>query len=346
MPFLRKYNTLTVTGTTSIRIPIIKRGVVDFAVSADWTPAAGDVKIAIDGAAPANVTNLPVATASGNGAWWEFILTAAELSCKQAIVTVVDAATKAIEDQSFLVETYGNASAMYQADLSAANLPANVIAIAGTTQTARDLGASVLISAGAGTGQLDVTAGVVKSNAIQFGGQTVTATVPVTITGRLANTSNITAGTITTVTNLTNAPTAGDWTAAMKASALVSANNATPAARSVTGAVASVTAVVSADVTKLNGNANAAATFAILNGSTVVYRGTVTGATTTTTLIDTALTQADVDWWKGRIIIFTSGITLQATDITAFDTGTKTLTFTAVTRAPTAGPGGSTYVII
>jgi hypothetical protein len=43
--------------------------------------------------------------------------------------------------------------------------------------------------------------------------------------GTIANTTNIAAGTITTVTNLTNAPTAGDFTAAMK----TSLNAATPA---------------------------------------------------------------------------------------------------------------------
>lgn len=129
---MRKYNTLLVTGTTAIRIPIIKRAVVDFAVGADWTPAAGDVKVFVDGAAVANITNLPTAIASGNTAQWEFILTAAELSCKQILVMVADAATKAIEDQSFSVETYGNASAMYAADLSLANLPANVTQWLGT----------------------------------------------------------------------------------------------------------------------------------------------------------------------------------------------------------------------
>jgi hypothetical protein len=40
----------------------------------------------------------------------------------------------------------------------------------GTAQTARDVGASVLLSAGAGAGQLDFTAGVVKANVTQFGG--------------------------------------------------------------------------------------------------------------------------------------------------------------------------------
>jgi hypothetical protein len=96
------------------------------------------------------------------------------------------------------------------------------------------------------------------------------------------------------------------------------------------------------DALAINGNTTAAAVLAILNGVTVVYQGTVTGAATTTTLIDTGLTQADTDWWKGRIILFTSVITLQATDITGFDPATDKLTFTAVTTAPT----GATYVII
>lgn len=43
-----------------------------------------------------------------------------------------------------------------------------------------------------------------------------------------ASTTNVTAGTITTVTNLTNAPTAGDFTVTMKSSITTAANLATP----------------------------------------------------------------------------------------------------------------------
>ena len=111
-PFLRKYNTLLATATTAIRIPMIKAGSNDFAVAVDWTPAAGDVKVSINSGALANITNLPTYV---NGAW-EFILTAAELSSKTTTVTIVDSATKAVEDQFFSVETFGNASAMYQFD--------------------------------------------------------------------------------------------------------------------------------------------------------------------------------------------------------------------------------------
>src|SRR5512138_705645 len=100
MVFLRKYNTATGSGT-HIRIPIIKRAVVDFAVSADWTPAAGDVKISKDGGAAANVTNLPAAITMGNTAMWDFSITATEMQAAQINVTVADSATKAVEDQSF-----------------------------------------------------------------------------------------------------------------------------------------------------------------------------------------------------------------------------------------------------
>jgi hypothetical protein len=128
--FLRKYG----TGTgADVIIPIIKRGVVDFAVTADWTPAAGDVKVSKDGAAEANIATLPVINGTVG---WKFVFSDAELQCKSLTIRVVDSATKAVEDQFFVVETYGNASAMFQADWSAANLPANVIQISGDATAA------------------------------------------------------------------------------------------------------------------------------------------------------------------------------------------------------------------
>lgn len=133
MVFLRKYG----TGTgADIIIPMIKRGVVDFAVTGDWTPASGDVKVSIDGGATANIGTLPVI----NGTYgWKFVFADAELQGKSIRVTIVDSATKAVEDQMFLIETYGHASAMYQADMSAANLPANLVQIGGDAQSATDL---------------------------------------------------------------------------------------------------------------------------------------------------------------------------------------------------------------
>lgn len=125
-------------------------------------------------------------------------------------------------------------------------IDANAVKVGGTTQTGRDIGASVLLSSGTGTGQISLSSGAVLLQATQTG-----VTIP-------------------TVTNLTNAPTNGDLTATMKTSVTTAATAATPIAASVTGAVGSVTgnvggnvtgsvgsvvAVVSANVTQINGSA-------------------------------------------------------------------------------------------
>jgi hypothetical protein len=58
----------------------------------------------------------------------------------------------------------------------AADQAVNATKIGGTIQTGRDLGASVLISPGIGTGQLDVTSGVIKANLAQILGTALTET--------------------------------------------------------------------------------------------------------------------------------------------------------------------------
>lgn len=108
--------------------------------------------------------------------------------------------------------------------LAAASVPANfsslsidsngrvdVIKIAGTTQTARDIGNSVLLSSGTGTGQVKLSSGYVAPNWGDIGNPTTT----VSLTGTTVNT-------VTTVTNQLTAAqiatgvwqdaTAGDFT--------------------------------------------------------------------------------------------------------------------------------------
>lgn len=115
MPFMRKYG----DGTNGwVKIPVPKSGFNDFATGSDWTPATGDVKISIDDGAQANITTLP--TFSNGG--WKFTFSNAELQGKEIHVAVVDAATKAVDDQYFIIETYGHASAKYVNDLST-NVP-------------------------------------------------------------------------------------------------------------------------------------------------------------------------------------------------------------------------------
>ena len=114
--FIRKY----ATGTgADVIIPIVKAGSNDFAVSADWTPVAGDVKISKDGGAAANIATLPTFVTDVG---WRFVFSDAELTAARINVNVVDSATKAIEDQHLVIETYGNASAQHAFDLDTANV--------------------------------------------------------------------------------------------------------------------------------------------------------------------------------------------------------------------------------
>lgn len=95
---------------TDIYFPMVKRAVVDLAVTADWTPAAADARISKDGAASAQCTNT-VAIASGTS--WKLTITATEMQAKQITIQIVDAATKAVEDQFILIETFADAASQH-----------------------------------------------------------------------------------------------------------------------------------------------------------------------------------------------------------------------------------------
>lgn len=109
-------------GTQSdIRFTMVKRGVVDLAVSADWTPAAADSAISKDGGNYADTTNT-VAVVGGSPtrsvAGWKLTISSTEAQAAEINIQIVDAATKAVEDQFLTVYTYGNASAKFAGDWS------------------------------------------------------------------------------------------------------------------------------------------------------------------------------------------------------------------------------------
>lgn len=123
-------------------------------------------------------------------------------------------------------------------------IDANTVKISGTAQTARDLGASVLLSSGTGTGQISLSSGAVLLQATQTG-----VTIP----------------NVTTVTNLTNAPTNGDLTGTMKTSITTAATAATPTvlltSGTGTGQVSLTSGVVKSNLTQIDGlptNSNSA----------------------------------------------------------------------------------------
>lgn len=132
MPFLRKYG----AGTgADVIVPMIVAGGTDHRVGADWTPQAGDVKVSKDGAAAANIGTLPSYIA---GIGWKFVFSDAELQCARLSVQVTDSATKAVEDQHFVVETYGHASAQHAFDLDTALQSVNTTQISGSSTAANN----------------------------------------------------------------------------------------------------------------------------------------------------------------------------------------------------------------
>jgi len=88
---------------TTFRAPIVKAGSTDYALTADWTPAAGDVKVSKDGGAFANIATLPTFIASASALNWS--LSAAECEATEVVIQVIDSATKAVQDQFFRLQT-------------------------------------------------------------------------------------------------------------------------------------------------------------------------------------------------------------------------------------------------
>lgn len=268
------------------------------------TLASGDFKVSIDGGALANLATLP--TNTPGGVMVKISLSGAEMTGDNITVVCIDAAGAEWCDQIINIQTStrGVADLAYPATsgrsmvVDASGLvDANTVKLgpsgSGTAQTARDIGTSVLLSSGTGTGQLSLSSGAVLLQATQTG-----VTIP-------------------TVTNLTNAPGAGDFTATMKTS--IGTAVAASAVASVTGAVGSVTGNVGGNVT----------------GSV----GSVVGAVASVT----ARVTANTDQLAGQTVTAAAGVTFPTsvaspTNITA---GTIT-TVTNLTNAATAGDFTST----
>lgn len=141
------------------------------------------------------------------------------------------------------------------------------------TAFALDSSGRVQIQSGTSTGQLDMTSGVVKANATQFAGQTITAAAGVTIPSSIASPTNITAATgvtlaatthagaviptVTTVGTLTtytgNTPQSGDAFLRLGAPAGASVSADVAAVKSDTGTLTSrITSTLFSGITQLS----------------------------------------------------------------------------------------------
>lgn len=217
MEFLRKYG----TGCT-IEVPVIKVSTDDFAVGADWTPAAGDVKISKNGGAAANIATLPTALTMGNGATWQFVLSATEMQAARVAITVVDAATKAVKDQQINLLTFGNASAGIVFDVSTATPTVDATKLNGDATSAANIAkttrAIARCTATTGASPTSIpTSACTPAGAVadQFKGRIITFDADTTTTALRGQSTDITASSNAatptfTVTALTTAPAPDD----------------------------------------------------------------------------------------------------------------------------------------
>ncbi len=145
-------------------------------LKANPTLASGDFKVSIDGGAFANLGTLPTVTpASGTSV--KISLSSGEMTGDNIVVACIDAAGAEWCDQFIHLQTaarqvddlaYPATSGRSMVVDASGLVDANTVKVgptgAGTAQTARDIGTSVLISSGTGTGQLSVSSGVIAAD--------------------------------------------------------------------------------------------------------------------------------------------------------------------------------------
>lgn len=162
----------------------------------------------------------------------------------------------------------------------AGHVDANTLKVGGTTQTARDIGASVLLSNGTGTGQVKLASGYVAmtwadiaapTTAVNLSGTTIAVTQKVdvetiktnpvvnagTITfptgATLASTTNITAGTITTVSGNVTGNVGGNVTGSVGSVVGTVGSVTGNVGGNVVGSVGSLTGMTASDVGVIKG---------------------------------------------------------------------------------------------
>ena len=102
----------------SFVVPLIKFGVTDYVEFNEWAPVVADVNIIIDGVLLGEITTVPAFVAGANVQEWKFTLSDAEVTGKEIVVQLVDAAGDEVEDDSWRFLTFGHADAQYPFDFS------------------------------------------------------------------------------------------------------------------------------------------------------------------------------------------------------------------------------------
>lgn len=246
---------------------------------------------------------------------------------------------------------------------------ANVTHLNSTAQTARDIGASVLLSSGTGTGQLNFTSGVVSANVTQFGGSngTFSSGRPEVNTSHAAGTawnsgaigaSTLASDTIAAAKIATGAITSAKFAAgAIDAAAI--ANGAIDAATFAADVDAEILSYLVDDATRIDASAlNTLSSHdpgEVIMGTTdlattvdqvaaikaviaPVSVGVVDNTGATSSIFRTNLTQVD-DYWNDALLVITSGDMIgQSKPILDFANTNGVITLSeALTAAPANG---------
>lgn len=147
------------------------------------TQLTAGITLSVDFDSVTGLNNVRVVASGGNGYLtatnYELVITTGTVNSVSVVGECIGSFS--IENRSALMPTTAARTLVVDAaGIADANMVKAGPTGSGTAQTARDLGASVLLSSGTGTGQLDFTSGVVKANATQWLGGTIPA---VNVTG-------------------------------------------------------------------------------------------------------------------------------------------------------------------
>jgi hypothetical protein len=163
-------------------------------------------------------------------------------------------------------------------------MPSNVRAFGTTLVTGRDIGASVLLSSGTGTGQLSLSSGLVTLAAVTHTGATIPTVTTTTTATNLTNLPSIPANWLTAAGIAASALNGkGDWNVGKSGYALTQAFPTNFSSMSIT-----VGGIVKADIDTIKTQAVTCAggvtiPAATLASTTNITAGTITTVTTTTT---------------------------------------------------------------
>jgi hypothetical protein len=175
---------------------------------------------------------------------------------------------------------------------STAQIGVNTVNLGGTSQTGRDIGASVLLSSGSSTGQLDFTSGVVKVNLVQILGTVLTETAGLLAGGfkKFFNVATPT-GTLNSIPDAVAGAAGGLFIAGSNAATTVNiTGNITG---NLSGSVGSVTARVTANTDQLAGQTVTAAAGVTFPTSVASPTNITAGTITTVTNLTNAPTVGD-----------------------------------------------------